>query len=68
MRARYSPTETEGLKLGSLLIHNDNVRPGIFQNSQVLVTRFQRTGIQGKHHCEGIIINKKVKTTKKGLQ
>lgn len=56
--AQYSNKQTEGLKVGSLITHSENRHPGIFQNSQVLITRFRRTGLQGLSQCEGIIINK----------
>lgn len=58
LNARYSNVPTEGLRKGSVISHSDNRFPGIFQNSQVLITKFRRTGNEGSHICEGIIINK----------
>jgi len=58
LNARFSNVPTEGLRKGSVIVHNDNQFPGIFQNSHVLITKFRRTGNEGSHICEGIIINK----------
>lgn len=58
LNARFSNVPTEGLKKGSIVTHTDNQFPSIFQYSQVLITKFRRTGLEGSHICEGIIINK----------
>jgi len=68
LNARFSNVPQEGLKVGSLLAHADNQFPSIFQSSQVLVVKFRRTGNEGSHICEGIIINKPSEFNKKGKQ
>lgn len=58
INARFSNVPTQGLIRGSVIQHSENIYPSIFQNSQVLITKFNRTGDEGSHICEGIIINK----------
>jgi len=58
LNARFSNVPTENLRKGSVIIHSDNHHQSIFQYSHVLITKFRRTGNEGSHICEGIIINK----------